>query len=145
MAILHRCFNSPSNQTMTILDCYSDTLVIDNNMATMRTKFFSNADTSGGVKTMWTYTASQDCTVIFPSWSCHITNITNGEGYLLVTVNNTQIYKEYLTNSSLQNANLPAQISLTSGDVLSFTFGFDGSHTNVRYGLHTYPIIVTES
>lgn len=134
---------SGGDYSVIIPDLYESSTITDNNTNCMKTKFYIEAIFDTDYKyTFFTYTAVNNCKIIFPSWSRAKTNTGANEGYISVEINGTQEFKQYLDTDTQAVVNFPSSFNLNSGDVLTMNIGFDNAHTNCRFYVQTYPIVI---
>lgn len=97
---------------------------------------WSDTSGSGSERNMLTITAADDTTVSFGSSASGRTNCGSNHGYIAIYKNGTEQKKVTLTTNTDVNLGAISDVSLSAGDVLTVTFGFQGSHTNIN--MHMY-------
>lgn len=106
---------------------------------------WSDTSGDGSERNMLTITATGDCVVSFGSGMSAKTNCGSSHGYVSIEKNGTQVASVTCPTNTQTNLGTISDVSLSAGDVLSITFGFIGSHTNINFHLYDGAISINGS
>lgn len=87
-------------------------------------------------RTLWTYTATDNCKIKFHSNTQVRTNTGSNDGYFTVKKNDTVILTTYADTSTTTQFPIP-DIELESGDTVTITGGFDNYHTSCWFDVYS--------
>ncbi len=106
---------------------------------------WSDTTGDGSERDMVTITATSDCRISFGSNSTGKTNCVSNHGYIAIKKNGTAVKTVALPTNTTTSIGTISDVSLTTGDVLTITFGFQGSHTNINMHIYDGEITVEGS
>lgn len=102
---------------------------------------WSDTTGDGSERDMVTITATSDCRISFGSNSTGKTNCGSNHGYIAIKKNGTAVKMVALPTNTTTNIGTISDVLLTAGDILTVTFGFQGSHTNIN--MHIYDGVIS--
>jgi hypothetical protein len=99
---------------------------------------FGNINDVGSI---YSYTASENCTFDIGEYTRCYTNTGSSEGFISVKVNGTEVYNKTLGTQTYDLLDNFTPTSLSAGDVVTIDCHWTGSHNNCYFYLFAKPTI----
>ena len=104
-------------------------------------RLYSTFGNINDVGSIYSYTASENCTFDIGEYTRGYTNTASSEGFISVKVNGTEVYNKTLGTQTYDLLDNFTPTSLSAGDVVTIDCHWTGSHNNCYFYLFAKPTI----
>ena len=96
---------------------------------------------SSDKQSLYEFTTTEACTFDIGQYATAFTNTSNGDGYISIEINGTEVWQQTLATTTYTVLNTFTPIALAANDVLTINGYWTGSHTNCYFYLFANPTI----